>query len=44
MITRVEKDFLGEKEPPDTACCGVHVLRRNENFHKATTQLHADTP
>src|SRR5215468_9025552 len=31
--TRVEKDFLGEKELPDSAYYGVQTLRGKENFH-----------
>ncbi|MGZ9106818.1 MAG: lyase family protein, partial [Rhodoplanes sp.] len=30
---RLEKDFLGEKELPDTAYYGVQTLRGKENFH-----------
>ncbi|MGZ8253288.1 MAG: aspartate ammonia-lyase [Burkholderiaceae bacterium] len=30
---RIEKDFLGEKELPDTAYYGVQTLRGKENFH-----------
>ena len=30
---RIEKDFLGEKELPDTAYYGVQTLRGAENFH-----------
>ena len=33
MATRIEKDFLGEKELPDTAYYGVQTLRGKENFH-----------
>jgi len=31
--TRTEKDFLGEKQIPDTAYYGVQTLRGKENFH-----------
>jgi aspartate ammonia-lyase len=30
---RIEKDFLGAKELPDTAYYGVQTLRGKENFH-----------
>jgi aspartate ammonia-lyase len=30
---RIEKDFLGEKEIPDSAYYGVQTLRGKENFH-----------
>ena len=33
MSIRIEKDFLGEKEIPDTAYYGVQTLRGKENFH-----------
>src|SRR5512142_474828 len=33
MTNRVEKDFLGEKELPDTAYYGVQTRRGKENFH-----------
>ena len=32
-MARSEKDFLGEKELPDTAYYGVQTLRGKENFH-----------
>jgi len=32
-MVRIEKDFLGEKELPDTAYYGVQTLRGKENFH-----------
>ncbi|HET9763711.1 MAG TPA: aspartate ammonia-lyase [Casimicrobiaceae bacterium] len=32
-VTRIEKDFLGEKVLPDTAYYGVQTLRGKENFH-----------
>src|SRR5512139_3471312 len=32
-MARIEKDFLGEKELPDTAYYGVQTLRGAENFH-----------
>lgn len=32
-MTRIEKDFLGEKELPDNAYYGVQSLRGKENFH-----------
>src|SRR5215475_14435357 len=32
-VTRIEKDFLGEKTLPDTAYYGVQTLRGKENFH-----------
>ena len=31
--TRIEKDFLGEKQIPDDAYYGVQTLRGKENFH-----------
>ena len=33
MGTRIEKDFLGDKELPDTAYYGVQTLRGKENFN-----------
>ena len=33
MATRIEKDFLGEKELPDSAYYGVQTLRGKENFY-----------
>ena len=33
MATRIEKDFLGDKEIPDDAYYGVQTLRGKENFH-----------
>jgi aspartate ammonia-lyase len=33
MATRIEKDFLGQKELPDDAYYGVQTLRGKENFH-----------
>jgi aspartate ammonia-lyase len=33
MPTRTERDFLGEKQIPDTAYYGVQTLRGKENFH-----------
>ena len=32
-MARIEKDFLGEKELPDSAYYGVQTLRGKENFH-----------
>ena len=32
-MSRIEKDFLGEKELPDSAYYGVQTLRGKENFH-----------
>ena len=32
-MSRIEKDFLGEKQLPDTAYYGVQTLRGKENFH-----------
>jgi aspartate ammonia-lyase len=32
-MARIEKDFLGEKELPDTAYYGVQTLRGKENFN-----------
>src|SRR5512139_3118485 len=32
-MARKEKEFLGEKELPDTAYYGVQTLRGKENFH-----------
>ena len=32
-MPRLEKDFLGEKQPPDDACYGVQTLRGKENCH-----------
>jgi aspartate ammonia-lyase len=33
MGTRIEKDFLGQKEIPDDAYYGVQTMRGKENFH-----------
>src|SRR5262249_17805228 len=33
MATRIEKDFLGQKEIPGDAYYGVQTLRGKENFH-----------
>src|SRR5215510_6319556 len=33
MTTRIEKDFLGEREIPDTVYYGVQTLRGIENFN-----------
>ncbi|MDP3337109.1 MAG: lyase family protein, partial [Rhodoferax sp.] len=33
MSYRIERDFLGEKQLPDTAYYGVQTLRGKENFH-----------
>ena len=33
MSHRIEKDFLGEREIPDSAYYGVQTLRGKENFH-----------
>ena len=33
MANRIEKDFLGEKELPETAYYGVQTLRGKENFN-----------
>jgi len=33
MGTRIEKDFLGEKQIPEDAYYGVQTLRGKENFH-----------
>ncbi|MBE0626177.1 MAG: aspartate ammonia-lyase [Burkholderiales bacterium] len=33
MATRIEKDFLGAKELPDSAYYGVQTQRGKENFH-----------
>ncbi len=33
MNYRTEKDFLGEKQLPETAYYGVQTLRGKENFH-----------
>jgi len=33
MANRIEKDFLGEKELPETAYYGVQTQRGKENFH-----------
>jgi aspartate ammonia-lyase len=33
MATRIEKDFLGAKELPDSVYYGVQTLRGKENFH-----------
>jgi aspartate ammonia-lyase len=33
MTTRIERDFLGERELPDSAYYGVQTLRGKENFH-----------
>ena len=32
-MTRIEKDFLGEKKLPASAYYGVQTLRGKENFH-----------
>lgn len=32
-MSRIEKDFLGERELPDNAYYGVQTLRAKENFH-----------
>ena len=32
-MSRIEKDFLGEKQIPDDAYYGVQTLRGKENFH-----------
>lgn len=32
-MSRIEKDFLGERELPDNAYYGVQTLRGSENFH-----------
>jgi len=32
-MSRIEKDFLGEKELPDDAYYGVQTLRGKENFN-----------
>jgi aspartate ammonia-lyase len=32
-MSRIEKDFLGERELPDSAYYGVQTLRGKENFH-----------
>jgi aspartate ammonia-lyase len=32
-MARIEKDFLGEKQLPDSAYYGVQTLRGKENFH-----------
>jgi aspartate ammonia-lyase len=32
-VSRIERDFLGEREIPDTAYYGVQTLRGKENFH-----------
>ena len=32
-MSRIEKDFLGEREIPDTVYYGVQTLRGKENFH-----------
>jgi len=32
-MARIEKDFLGERELPDSAYYGVQTLRGKENFH-----------
>src|SRR5215813_13497854 len=33
MGTRIEKDFLGQKEVPEDVYYGVQTLRGKENFH-----------
>src|SRR6266581_6802261 len=33
MASRIERDFLGERELPETAYYGVQTLRGMENFH-----------
>jgi aspartate ammonia-lyase len=32
-MTRIEKDFLGEREIPDDVYYGVQTLRGKDNFH-----------
>jgi aspartate ammonia-lyase len=39
-LSRVEKDFLGEKEIPDSAYYGVQTLRAVENFPITGYRLH----
>ena len=33
MDTRIERDFLGEREVPADAYYGVQTLRGRDNFH-----------
>src|SRR6187455_2704043 len=42
--TRTEKDFLGEKQIPDTAYYGVQTMRALENFQVSgvTTKFYPD--
>ena len=39
MSMRTEKDFLGEKQLPDSAYYGVQTLRGKENFHITGTPM-----
>src|SRR3954447_1778149 len=41
-MPRLEKDFLGEKELPDSAYYGVQTLRGKENFHITGTPMAAE--
>ena len=41
-MPRLEKDFLGEKELPDSAYYGVQTLRGKENFHITGTPMSAE--
>src|SRR5512144_3322836 len=41
-MARIEKDFLGEKELPDTAYYGVQTLRGKENFHITGVPMSAE--
>ncbi|HFI1647360.1 aspartate ammonia-lyase, partial [Escherichia coli] len=33
MMSRIESDFLGEREVPDDCYYGVQTLRGEDNFH-----------
>ena len=41
-MTRIEKDFLGERELPDAAYYGVQTLRGKENFHITGISMSAE--
>lgn len=42
LDTRIERDFIGEKEIPAQAYYGIHSLRALENFSITGTRLHSD--
>ena len=41
-MSRTERDFLGEKQLPDTAYYGVQTLRGKENFHITNLPVSAE--